>query len=138
MRQSPAAPPLPASHGLGAGQRTGLVAGRPGPTDSARTSRCARDLCGQNQRLPWNSGCYHNGRRIVYTLQNEMPVIEKAKEPLTRTVSFRIPFELAAEVDAVRAELAKAGAQLDLTDPVLKLLRKEVKNAKAYLAGRMP
>lgn len=67
-----------------------------------------------------------------------MPVIEKAKEPLTRTVSFRIPFELAAEVDAVRAELAKAGAQLDLTDPVLKLLRKEVKNAKAYLAGRMP
>jgi len=50
--QSLAAPPLPASHGLGAGQRAGLGAGRPGPTEPARASRCARDLRGLVQRLP--------------------------------------------------------------------------------------
>jgi len=65
-----------------------------------------------------------------------MPIIEKAKAPPTRTVSFRVPEELAVELDAVRAALTKAGAQLDLTDPVIKLLRREVKDARAYLAGR--
>lgn len=76
----------------------------------------------------WTSDCLRFAK--------QMPIIEKAKVPPTRTVSFRVPVDLATELDEVRAALSKAGAQLDLTDPVIRLLRREVKEARAYLVGR--
>ena len=69
-----------------------------------------------------------------------MSILQSIKKH-TKTLSFRLPAEVVADLETVKAEARDRGLALDLTEQVERLVSGAVKQARAELAeasGDMP
>ena len=62
-----------------------------------------------------------------------MPILKSLKAN-TKTVSFRLPANVAADYEAAKAEAKTAGFALDLTEQIERLITVSVKQARAQLS----
>lgn len=61
-----------------------------------------------------------------------MPTLKPIKTQ-TKTISFRLPAELVADLEAVKADAKVKGLCLDLTDQIEKLVSSSIRQARAEL-----
>jgi len=62
-----------------------------------------------------------------------MPILKSLKAN-TKTVSFRLPADVAADYEAIKSEAKTAGFALDLTEQVERLIANSIKQARAELS----